>query len=132
MWFDHEPNLDEFKRLFKEKIDEALSEKSIDIVASEGGRIIGECEVVRKFDEIGFLGLVVSKDSRCHGVGSALLSHAAKRCRYINASVIRAEVSLGNKEAVRFLQDRGFVLDISKERHDERLKRRIIVLERHA
>ena len=132
MWFDREPSLAEFRHIFEEKIDDAFSGKSIDIVATEGGRITGECEMVRKPGEIGFLGLIVSKNSRRKGVGSSLLSGAAERCRYIGVSVIRAEISSGNKEAIRFLQDHGFVPDLSKERHDERLKRRIAILERRA
>lgn len=54
---------------------------ALQLVALQGERIVGTCRVVRDRDRAKFGRLVVARDARGAGVGSALLAEAERRAR---------------------------------------------------
>ena len=62
------------------EIDEH-DETALHLLALDDGRLVGTCRVVRDGDRAKFGRLVVARDARGAGIGSALLGEAERRAR---------------------------------------------------
>lgn len=108
MWFVDRPVREAFTPVFDWKMNGISAGRMVDIVAVEGDAIIGECEVVLHEGGVGMLGLIVSKNHRKGGIGSALLRDAVGRARGMGIRKLGADVARGNRDAIEFLSRRGF------------------------
>ncbi len=108
MWFEKEPDKEIFSLVFGNKLVAITEKNAIDMVAVEGGQIIGNCEIVRKSGETGVLGIIVAKDWRRKGVGSSLLDEAIRLAAGIGIYRLRAEFLEENGGAALFLAKKGF------------------------
>jgi RimJ/RimL family protein N-acetyltransferase len=84
-------------------------------VAEDGGRVVGNCSIHRQgpsasseSGHVGVLGILVQRDHRGAGVGSALLTHALAACRG-RFEVVRLSVFATNPRAQRLYSRFGFV-----------------------
>lgn len=128
MWFTNKPERESFKAIFGHKIAGIVEKNVVDLVAVEEGRIIGECEVVRRNEEIGVLGIIVSKEHRRKGLGGILLSEAIKKAEDIRIYKIRAEVTENNGGAILFLSKKGFSMNGTMPRETPQGMRNITLL----
>ena len=92
-----------------------LSGDAVMAVAEDGGRAVGNCVIHRagpsagsEAGHVGVLGILVRRDQRGKGVGTALLTHAlaAARGRF---EVVRLTVFATNERARRLYERFGFV-----------------------
>jgi predicted GNAT family N-acyltransferase len=76
------------------EIDEH-DETAVHLIALDGARIVGVCRLVEDGARAKFGRLVVARDARGGGVGSALLSEAERRARALGAEqmVLTAQTS---------------------------------------
>jgi len=111
MWFSSAPTREGFRFVFRDKIEGIVLRDRVDLVAVENGRILGECEIVRRRNETGVLGIIISREQRRKGLGSSLLSQAAGLARRIGITRLRAEISGNNGSAMVFLAKRGFSMN---------------------
>jgi ribosomal protein S18 acetylase RimI-like enzyme len=128
MWFISKPERESFRAIFGHKIAGIVEKNVVDLVAVEEGRIIGECEIVRRNGEIGILGIIISKDHRRRGIGGILFSEASKKAEDIRIYKIRAEVAESNGGAMIFLSKKGFSMNGTMPRETPQGIRNITLL----
>lgn len=128
MWFEKKPEREGFRLIFRAKIEGIVMRNVVDLVAIENGKMIGECEIVRRKGEIGVLGLIVSKEWRRKGVGSRLLAKAMEMAKTVGMSRLRAEVAEENSSAVIFLAKKGFSMNGTMPRDTAMGVRRISLM----
>ncbi len=111
MWFVMKPDAQAFRPIFRAKMEGIVLKDVVDLIALDAGRMVGECEIVRRHGELGMLGIIVSRDKRRIGVASRLLAEASAEALRIGISRIRAEVDERNSSAILFLARRGFSMN---------------------
>jgi len=105
-FYAQKPSEDELEALLQKKIEEN-GRGIIDIVALEDGKVIGECEVV-KYGKEGVIGILVEKNHREKGVGTALLKTALTKARSMGVDRAVAKVNDKNNAARLFFEKLGF------------------------
>ena len=110
--FKSRPDAELFSLVFANKISALEADAAVDLVAEDDGLIAGNCEIVRIGDDSGVLGIVVGKRHRRTGIGSAMLKKACADAASIGMRRIIAEISPGNKTAVKFLEANGWKIDM--------------------
>lgn len=110
------PDEQNFRPIFDAKLSGIKADLVIDIVAVEGNKITGECEVVRKGYKVGLIGLVVGKAQRNKRIGRRLLERSYTIAKKDKIEALTAEVSQKNKKALSFFLKNGFfVIGVSKK-----------------
>lgn len=131
MWFDKMPSNEELNSLFMIKMASIANESAIDIVATEKGKIIGECEIV---DSLGshVVGLIIAKASRRKGIGKKLLLAGIKEAKKRGFLAISAEVVEDNLPGKNFFLKNGFevVGILDKQFARDKKEHKILYLER--
>ena len=107
MWFDFEPTQRELEELFRYKIDSVGCGRSVDLIAVEEGRIIGECEILLA-EEVGVVGIIVEKGERKKGLGTKLFNAAVEIAGKLGAKKFFADVASENTAALEFFKKLGF------------------------
>lgn len=107
MWFDKAPSQEDLNELFRLKMLGISSGSSIDLIAVEKGRIIGECEIVFT-GESHMVGIIVAKESRRKGIGQQLLTRGIEEARRLGLDSIYAEVVEDNAAGMGFFTKNGF------------------------
>ncbi len=108
MWFDNAPDKAELRKMFDSKISKLKNNEIVDIVAFDGDRIIGECEIVKTVKDIGYIGLLVRDGYRRKGLASALFKDSAERAKSIGINRLQAEIGTENVPAQNFFSKIGF------------------------
>ncbi len=108
MWFESPPDGEAIRKLFEYKINGISEGRVIDIVSEEGGKIIGECEVVNLPGGVGYLGILVRKGFRMQGIGKFLLISASDKSRALGTSRLKVDVTEDNLDAIYFFTKNGF------------------------
>jgi RimJ/RimL family protein N-acetyltransferase len=109
------------------------------VVAEQDGRVIGNCTVGRvgptddfEGGHVGVLGILVHRDHRSRGVGSALLARALEQCRG-RFELVRLTVFSVNVRAHRLYERFGFVdvgtLPAAVRRGDRYFDEQLMVLD---
>ena len=106
------PTLQEETGWFSGMYRQLLDGTAVACVAEEGDMIEGVCEVHPRGDHVedshvGVLGMVVRKESRGRGIGSALLENVLKECRG-RFEMIELVVFSTNEKAKRLYERHGF------------------------
>jgi RimJ/RimL family protein N-acetyltransferase len=113
--FAQRPSRSDEVAWFSNLYRQVLSGDAVMAVAEDGGRVVGNCVIQREgpsadseTGHVGVLGIVVQRDHRGKGVGTALLTYAlaAARGRF---EVIRLAVFVTNVRARRLYERFGFV-----------------------
>ncbi|MEM0159456.1 MAG: GNAT family N-acetyltransferase [Candidatus Micrarchaeaceae archaeon] len=107
-WFEHEPGEDELNYMFNKKIAMIVEGSAVALVAVDGGRAVGECEVIKDGSE-GKVGIIISRDYRRMHIGSNLLNAGEEAAAAIGISTMVAEIDKRNSAAISFFKNRGFV-----------------------
>lgn len=85
------------------------------VAETEGGRIVGECELVRgtwlKNQHTSNLAIIVHPEYRGHGVGTQLLGVAEAQAREWGVSLLWLTVFASNTRAQRLYAQIGYTLD---------------------
>ncbi|MDE1825540.1 MAG: GNAT family N-acetyltransferase [Candidatus Micrarchaeota archaeon] len=113
MWFDFEPTQKELEGLFNYKIKSVGSGKSVDLVAVEQGRILGECEILLT-EQGGIVGIIIEKAHRRKGIGIELFEAGAKRACKAGVKIVFADVAKENAAAMRFFKKLGFKMSAAQ------------------
>jgi ribosomal protein S18 acetylase RimI-like enzyme len=113
--FGERPSLADEVAWFSGAYRSALEGDRVFSVAEEGGRVVGNCVVQRhapnvrsEGGHVGVLGILVHRDHRGKGVGTALLTHALAACRG-RFEVVRLSVFVKNARAKQLYERFGFV-----------------------
>lgn len=128
MWFTRKPDPETFKAIFSHKIAGIVEKNVVDLVAIENGRIVGECEIVRRRDEIGVVGLIIAREYRRRSMGGALLSEAMHAAEGIRIYRLRAEIAENNGSAMVFFSKKGFSMHGTMSRETPQGMRNISLL----
>lgn len=107
LYFEKKPSDDYLEHMLRSKIEMALEKRAIDIVAVDGGKLLGECEIILDKD-IGKVGILVGIESRRRKVGTTLLEEALKRAKKLGMARVYAEVNSNNSPAIEFFVKHGF------------------------
>ena len=107
MWFDKAPSQEDLNELFRLKMLGLSSNSSVDLIAVENEKIIGECEIVFT-GESHMVGIIVVKESRRKGVGQKLLSKGIEEATRLGFPSIYAEVVEDNAAGMGFFAKNGF------------------------
>jgi ribosomal protein S18 acetylase RimI-like enzyme len=112
--FEERPSLEEEAAWFSNLFRRVQTGEFIEVVAEEEGHAVGHCTVgppapgVRLENRhVGVLGIIVHRDHRGRGHGTALLTEAIRRARG-QFPVLRLEVFADNLGAQRLYQRFGF------------------------
>ena len=108
LWFGKRPSDEEIGRVFSNKMRGIGMGMLIDIVAEEGGSIVGECEVARIAHGHGVVGILTRRNYRGKGLGAKMLETAIGMASEIGMRRFSAEVVESNKGALKFFVGRGF------------------------
>jgi RimJ/RimL family protein N-acetyltransferase len=83
------------------------------LVAVRDGEVVGRLDAARDLHpaaaHVAEIGLVVARDARRQGVGSALLEGAREWCRSVGISRLELHVFPGNEASLQFFRRHGFV-----------------------
>ncbi len=109
MWFDNAPDKAELRKMFEAKISKLKNNEIVDIVALDGDKIIGECEIVKTVKDMGYIGLLVRDGYRRKGLASALFKDSAEKAKSIGINKLQAEVGTANVPAQNFFSKIGFI-----------------------
>ncbi len=115
MWFDSEPRKDELTVLIGNKRRQQSTGNVSDIIALDGKKIIGECEIVRVGIGLGLIGVIIQKSHRRKNVGSALLKITLNDAKKLGIIRVYAEISLRNDIAIKFFEKMGFSMASAAE-----------------
>lgn len=88
--------------------DELNSSSSHYIVAKSDSKIIGFCGIKVVLDSADIMNIVVKKDFRNLGIGTALLNEIITLCSSLNLSSITLEVRKDNTHAISLYRKFGF------------------------
>lgn len=96
-----------------EAFSEALSNRSVDILAAtagaeDGGQLIGFCITMRVLDEAELLNVATDPGHRRHGIARALLEAASDMLTHAEANTIYLEVRESNSAAQALYGSLGF------------------------
>ncbi|MGC9037392.1 MAG: GNAT family N-acetyltransferase [Candidatus Micrarchaeia archaeon] len=105
-FYTHAPSKEELEALMEEKIRN-IGKTLVDLVALESSKVIGECEIVKVGRE-GRIGILVRKEERRKGVGTALLRTALNMAKAIGIETVIAYINEKNKIAQNFFEKAGF------------------------
>lgn len=108
MNFAEEPGEGELNMVFDYKLSSMGDGRLFDFVALESERIVGECELLRQIHHLGMVGIIVDRDYRKSGVGSALLSKCLQEALANGVETAIAEVVEENAGAIAFFEKNGF------------------------
>jgi ribosomal protein S18 acetylase RimI-like enzyme len=101
-------------------IQTALTGSVYQVVAVDGGNVIGACDVRRSelkgFAHVGQLGMYVRKAWRGRGIGRKLLSACLSVVKQAGLEKIELEVFADNIPAIRLYESTGFLREGLKER----------------
>jgi RimJ/RimL family protein N-acetyltransferase len=113
--FTERPSLSDEVAWFAGAYRNTLDGHQVFSVAEENGRVIGNCQVHRsgpspqsEAGHVGVLGILVHRDHRGKGAGTALLTHALAACRG-RFEVVRLSVFATNPRARQLYERFGFV-----------------------
>lgn len=116
LWFSGKPSRAELGALFDAKMHMVKALSAIDIVAMDGERLVGECEIVKMRDAQAKIGILVGAQWQDQGIGGTLLRHSLEKARELGINEVLAEVEIGNFKATNFFSKHGFALDAKKAR----------------
>lgn len=85
------------------------SDHAFYIVAEENENIIGSCGVVQALDEGNITNVVVAKESRGKGIGTAMLSFLMEEGTRRGITAYILEVRVSNTSAIHVYEKLGFV-----------------------
>jgi len=105
-FYTHAPSNEELEAMMEEKLRN-IGRKLVDLVALESNKVIGECEIVKAGSE-GRVGILVRKEERRKGVGTALLKAALNMAKAIGIETVIAYIDEKNKIAQSFFEKEGF------------------------
>ncbi len=108
IWFKSRPTEEDFGRVFEYKLSGMLGDFVIDTVACEGGKIVGECEIVKTGADTAVLGIIVDRKHRNKGVGKALLEDSFNKAREKGIGSVLVDIAEKNKNAEGFFGHAGF------------------------
>ncbi|MDE1861098.1 MAG: GNAT family N-acetyltransferase [Candidatus Micrarchaeota archaeon] len=108
MNFTKEPERGELDDLLGGKIKGMQAGIVVDLVARRSGEIVGECEIVKRWEGNAVVGIIVRKDYRAKGVGAELLERSLQLARTIGIRELTAEVDSANVQAISFFRRMGF------------------------
>jgi GNAT superfamily N-acetyltransferase len=80
----------------------------VDLVATHEGRVIANCELVKRGDEEAVIGMIISKEHRRKGLGTRLIKKCVESARSLGVRTIYAEINRENRGAVFFFAKCGF------------------------
>ena len=80
----------------------------VDLVATHQGRVIANCELMKKGDEEAVIGIIIAGEHRRKGLGRRLVEKCVEGARSFGVRRIYAEINRGNKGAVFFFSKCGF------------------------
>jgi RimJ/RimL family protein N-acetyltransferase len=113
--FETQPTYENEVAWFANQYRQVLLGNAVVAIAERDGRAIGTCTVRRvgpsaesETGHVGELGIVVHRDHRGTGAGTALLKHALEQCRG-KFEVVRLSVFSVNVRARRLYERFGFV-----------------------
>ena len=115
MWFDSEPGKDGLAVLIRNKRRQQSTGNALDIIALDGKKIIGECEIVRVGIGLGLIGVIIQKSHRRKNVGSTLLKITLNDAKKLGIIRVYAEISLRNDIAIKFFEKMGFSMSPNAE-----------------
>lgn len=111
--FNEKPSYESEVRWFSNLYSEFLSGNALVSIAEEEGRVAGICDVHKlrpgsEVDHNGLLGILIHKDFRGRGIGTALMEDMINQCRgkFVN---LRLDVYTSNITAVSLYKKMGFV-----------------------
>lgn len=107
MFFDKEPEKDELRKLFEAKIKAIKGKTAVDIVAVDK-KITGECEIVKRGESEGAIGIIINLEYRNSGIGKMLLDKGIEKAEKIGINIFWAEVNKSNAPAIKFFLGNGF------------------------
>lgn len=79
------------------------------VVAEEEGKILGSCGVLQVLDEGNITNVVIEKESRGRGIGTAMLSFLMEEGKKQGISAYTLEVRVSNSPAIHVYEKLGFV-----------------------
>lgn len=79
------------------------------VVAEEDGKILGSCGVLQVLDEGNITNVVVEKESRGRGIGTAMLKFLFEEGNRQGISAYTLEVRVSNSPAIHVYEKLGFV-----------------------
>lgn len=92
----------------KQELENKVGLDSYYIVAKQNQEIVGFAGITKIIDEVNIMNIVVRKDKRGLGIGSALLEEIFKISKNIQAKTITLEVDENNIPAIKLYQKYGF------------------------
>lgn len=79
------------------------------IVAEQDGKILGSCGVLQALDEGNITNVVIEKESRGQGIGTAMLGFLMKEGEKRGITAYTLEVRVSNVSAIHVYEKLGFV-----------------------
>lgn len=92
----------------KQEIENKTGLNSYYIVAKQNSEIVGFAGAINIIDEINIMNIVVRKDKRKLGIGSALLENIFEIAKKLQAKTITLEVNEKNTYAINLYKKYGF------------------------
>jgi len=131
MWFESRPSEQALDALFGSKIDSIKDRTAVGLVAQDGEKIVGECEIVIS-EGSGSVGIIVEANHRGMGIGGELLVAGIEKAALLGTSRIIAEVAEDNLPARKFFEKHGFEAKGISQREFRRMGERheVILMER--
>ena len=106
--FEGRPSAAQLDELMRKKAEGLRNKSIVDLVAVEGGRVVGDCEIVKTTGSGGTIGIIVDEAYRERGLGQKLLERSVEKAREIKVLEVYAEIDADNEEAVEFFAKCGF------------------------
>lgn len=113
IFFHTRPNEENEVHWFTSLYREVLAGNAISLVAEEGGKVVGMCDVHRlrpgsEISHTGVLGIAIREGYRDRGIGKNLMSATLEACRG-HFEIIVLAVFAGNERALSMYKKLGFV-----------------------
>lgn len=96
-------------------VEGRLRGSSIVLIAESCGEIVGIAEAVMTGERVAEVGVVVRRDRRRMGIGTALALSLARACRERGVEILIARVSISNEPAIRMARKLGASVRLSDE-----------------
>ena len=94
--------------ILKQELENKNKLNSYYIVAKQNQEIVGFAGIVNIIDEIHIMNIVVKKDKRNKGIGSALLKEIINISTKLQSKAITLEVNENNEPAIKLYKKYGF------------------------